>query len=332
MGEVRNSASEVDVETDLIIPDYINYSALGVEYRRGLESLPRDLREEVGMHLAASTYFLPSNPYLAFEHAKVAAKMASRNTIAREIFGISAYRIGDFHLALRELLTAHRISGGYDYIHIIADCERALGAPDRAVDLLNSKVMQHLDDDDRIEFVLVKAGALSDLGDYKGALLEISRELRHTGLSQSQRINLAYGRAYVYECAGMESEAKEAREKLGNYVREIEETLVYDVFVIDVEDEYDYEQQAKLNSEKKGRGTGKKGNFKNDRRDEKENATETRNSGKKIGDKKPYKRDGSARKFDKPRGKRDSSKTRVKKKYKTSASNAKRGKADKDGR
>ena len=55
--------------------------------------------------------------------------------VVREACGIAAYRTGRWAEALSELRAARRMTGRDDYLPIMADCERALGRPDRALAL-----------------------------------------------------------------------------------------------------------------------------------------------------------------------------------------------------
>lgn len=50
-----------------------------------------------------------------------------------------AYRQGDYKLALREFRTAYRMNGFLDYLPFIADCERGVGEPKKAVELALSR-------------------------------------------------------------------------------------------------------------------------------------------------------------------------------------------------
>ncbi|WP_422117311.1 hypothetical protein [Brachybacterium sp. UNK5269] len=98
----------------------------------------------------------------------------------REAYGIIAYRAGDFRTASRELRTALRITGRTDLLPMIADCERGLGRPERALDIAASDDASKLGVVAAIELMIVVAGAYADTGDIQTALrtLEIPA-LRH---------------------------------------------------------------------------------------------------------------------------------------------------------
>ncbi len=83
--------------------------------------------------------------------------------------GITAYRAGEYAEALRELRAAKRLTGSDDNLAMIADSERALGRPERALELVRD-VPAGLDAASRVELLIVEAGARQDLGDPQAAL------------------------------------------------------------------------------------------------------------------------------------------------------------------
>ncbi len=113
-------------------------------------------------------------------HARFAARIGGRVGGVREAYGIIAYRAGDFRTASRELRTALRITGRTDLLPMIADCERGLGRPERALDIAASDDASKLGVVAAIELMIVVAGAYADTGDIQTALrtLEIPA-LRH---------------------------------------------------------------------------------------------------------------------------------------------------------
>lgn len=87
----------------------------------------------------------------------------SRIDFARETLAFVAYRQGDYKLALREFRTAYRMNGFLDYLPFIADCERGVGEPKKAVELALSDEGKQLHGAPKVEMFLVYAGALGDL-------------------------------------------------------------------------------------------------------------------------------------------------------------------------
>lgn len=141
--------------------------------RHSLRTLPDGLAEIVGLHLAAAAAVLPENPELALAHAQAAVRRAGRVAVVREAAGIAAYAAGDFALARTELRAAARISGTAEYLPMLADCERGLGQPQKALTLAASPEVGRLDASGKVEMLIVAAGARRDLGQHEAAVLTL---------------------------------------------------------------------------------------------------------------------------------------------------------------
>ena len=102
------------------------------------------------------------DPELAFAHAEAASRRGGRVALVREAVGLTAYAAGKYSEALRELRTHRRISGIHDHIATIADCERALGRVDKALETLRSDEAKALKGQPRAEAAMVEAGILLD--------------------------------------------------------------------------------------------------------------------------------------------------------------------------
>ncbi|WP_306232368.1 hypothetical protein [Agrococcus beijingensis] len=116
---------------------------------------------------------IDEDPELAHQHALAAARRAGRIGVVRETLAITAYQLGDFSLALRELRTYRRITGRDDQLPLMADCERGLGRPEKALELARSVDASTLDTEVRVELAIVKSGARLDLGQPDAALEEL---------------------------------------------------------------------------------------------------------------------------------------------------------------
>lgn len=138
-----------------------------------LRTLPDGLAEIVALHLASAAVLLPDDPTLALAHAKAASRRAGRVAIVREAVGVAAYSAGDFATALTELKAAARISGSSEYLPMIADCERGLDRPERALALASSPEASTLDRAGKVEMLIVAAGARRDLGQAEAAVLTL---------------------------------------------------------------------------------------------------------------------------------------------------------------
>src|SRR5699024_1965029 len=119
------------------IPDSIDHTDLDREVRARLRSLSKDNAETVGKHLILAGELLESDPELAYEHAQAAVKRAGRIDVVREAAALTAYAVGKYAEALREFRTVRRLSGIDLHRAAEADCERGLGRPERALDVIS---------------------------------------------------------------------------------------------------------------------------------------------------------------------------------------------------
>lgn len=145
------------------MPKGLEWSMLSKDERERLRGLSKEHAENVGLHILAAYAQEENDPENALAHAKWAAKQASRIDIARETLAFIAYRQGDYKLAMREFRTAYRMNGFLDYLPFIADCERGVGNPKKAVELAMSDDAKYLRGEAKAEMFLVYAGALGDL-------------------------------------------------------------------------------------------------------------------------------------------------------------------------
>jgi len=134
--------------------------------------LPEELGLSVARLLVAASQALESgDPDLALAYANEAKRLAGRVSVVREAVGVAAYSAGDFATALAELRAVRRMTGDQDYVPVMADCERGLGRPRKALELLAEVADAKLSDASRIEARIVEAGARRDLGQPEAALL-----------------------------------------------------------------------------------------------------------------------------------------------------------------
>jgi len=117
----------------------------------------------------------------------------------REASGEAAYAAGRFKDALTEFKAARRMSNNPMYLPMMADCERGLGRPERAVALAKDPAVADLDDAGQIEMKIVESGARRDLGDPKAAMRVLEgRELRSRSReSWVPRLRYAYAEALL---------------------------------------------------------------------------------------------------------------------------------------
>lgn len=198
----------------------IDEDVTGYELERSvtdrLRTLSKTTATSVAKHLVMTHRLLDEDPELAYAHARAAAGHGSRVDVVREALGLAAYANGNYAEALRELRTARRLSGGPGAVAVMADCERGLGRPERALALADETNMRELDRAEVIELGIVVAGARIDLDQPDAALVHLSR-LRPGTPEERGRVESM--KADVLETLGRSAEAQEARgvaEKLLN--------------------------------------------------------------------------------------------------------------------
>jgi tetratricopeptide (TPR) repeat protein len=175
-----------------------------------LRTLPEDLANRVARHLVTADRRLAQDDVeTARAHALEAKRLAGRVACVREAAGVTAYLAGDYEDALGDLRAARRMRGSDEYLPMMADCERGLGRPDRALDLLRQVDQKSLDAAGRVEVALVVAGARSDLGQVDAALLVLrAPELRRLPAG-TPRARLEYAYADLLVRADRPDEARE---------------------------------------------------------------------------------------------------------------------------
>ncbi|MDH6247788.1 tetratricopeptide (TPR) repeat protein [Mycobacterium sp. OTB74] len=156
------------------LPDDVEARQLAPEVRRELTTLDKSTADYVAKHLVVAGDLLDEDPEAALEHARAARGRASRIAAVREAVGIAAYHCGDWAQALSELRAARRMGSKSPLLALIADCERGVGRPERAVELARTPEAEQLIGDDADELRIVVAGARCDLGQPEQALALLS--------------------------------------------------------------------------------------------------------------------------------------------------------------
>jgi hypothetical protein len=138
--------------------------------RQQMRGLPDKLAARVARHLVAAGQLIDEDPATAYRHTLAARARATRIAVVREACGEAAYAAGEFAEALSELRAAKRINGNNEYLPLMADCERALGRPDRALKLAKSPAVESLPPELQAEMTIVEAGARRDRGELDAAI------------------------------------------------------------------------------------------------------------------------------------------------------------------
>ncbi|GAA6123340.1 hypothetical protein BPY_14480 [Bifidobacterium psychraerophilum] len=233
------------------MPKGMDWTMLSKEEKERLRGLSKEHAENVGLHMLAAYAIEEDEPELALEHAKWIARQASRIDLARETLAFIAYRQGDYKLALREFRTAYRMNGYLDYLPFIADCERGLGNPRKAIDVASSEESKQLLGDSKAEMFLVYAGALGDLGLWDKAIETVHTLSLAKGLSGGYRMRAVQAEQNFLEQNGRSEEAlalEPLLEKLeAQYADEDDEESSQDVAV-----DYDLEKLSDREMEQIG--------------------------------------------------------------------------------
>ena len=200
--------------TRLGVPDDVDARMLDPEARRELRSLTRETADLVARHLVVTGRTLDDDPQEALAHARAARAMAGRIGVVREASGLAAYAAGEWSEALSELRAARRITGRPEHLAVMADCERALGRPERALAYADEPAVPGLPQDERVELVIVLAGARRDLGQLDAAVLTLQDPARRTTAARPWAARLWYAHADALLAAGRSEQAREWFEKV----------------------------------------------------------------------------------------------------------------------
>ena len=190
------------------IPEDVTGEELEKSVRAELLSLSAENAKVVARHMVCVNLYMDVDPELAHKHAVAAAHHAGRLAVVRETAGYAAYRAGHYEIALKELRAANRISGDVTMWPVMADCERGLGNPLKALNLAGSPEVKRLDKAEEIEMRIVASGARRDLGEMDAAVVTLQcKELRNE--SDEWAVRLRYAYADALEAAGRVEEATE---------------------------------------------------------------------------------------------------------------------------
>ncbi len=198
------------------IPLELTHVHLDKHIRGQLSTLSEENAATVAQHLVAAGAFLEEDPERAYRHAVAAQRRAGRMGVVREALGYAAYRTGRFEEALREFRTVRRLTGSEHTLPLMADCERGLGRPHRAVELLAGEAAGELEREAYLELLMVVAGARMDLGQPQAAALlldvpELHREVPNRYAGVRSRLMSVY--ADALERAGETGAAAQWRKR-----------------------------------------------------------------------------------------------------------------------
>ncbi len=191
--EAERSAEQAKYDGPPLDPE-ITGKELDRNVAQQLRGLPEKLAARVARHLVAAGMLLDEDPKTAYQHTLAARARAARIAVVREACGEAAYYAGEFAEALSELRAAKRMNGNTEYLPVMADCERALGRPEKALALARNPSVANLEDSLKAEMTIVEAGARRDLGELDAAL----RTLENAPLRSRSRADWVARLRYAY--------------------------------------------------------------------------------------------------------------------------------------
>ena len=189
------------------MPEGVSADQLDPQVRAELRTLPGDLADAVARRLVAAD--LAEDPEQAYQFALAARRLAARVGVVREACGIAAYRAGRWADALAELRTARRLTGRGSYLPMMADSERALGRPDRALAIINDPGVRDLDREVQIELRIVESGIRRDEGRPAAAVVALQVPELTDGRLRPWSARLFYAYADALLEAGRVEEARD---------------------------------------------------------------------------------------------------------------------------
>ncbi|RSZ63399.1 hypothetical protein EAH68_06900 [Corynebacterium hylobatis] len=195
--------------TEPDLPDDIEITDLDPMVLQDLKVLSKDNADAVARHMIMAATLMQDDPKLALRHARAAKDRAGRVAVARETNGIAAYHAGEWKEALSELRAARRMSGGPGLMAVMADCERGLGRPEKAVELGRSEEARLLDREGAVELGIVIAGARLDMSQPEAAVVTLQRLNPDQNATGAVNARLFYAYADALAAAGRTAEAVE---------------------------------------------------------------------------------------------------------------------------
>ena len=193
----------------LPIPEEVTGQEIDPSVKQELMSLPKTLAEDVARNLVMVARLLDEDPEQAYAYSRVALRLAARVAAVREAAGFASYASERYAEALAEFRATRRMTGTVDLWPVMADCERGLGRPERALEMAGAPEVHKLDKAGQVEMRLVAAGARQDMGQAEAAVVTLqSSELASNAVHPwTARLRYAYADALL--AVGRETEARE---------------------------------------------------------------------------------------------------------------------------
>ncbi|WP_268982218.1 tetratricopeptide repeat protein [Streptomyces sp. MBT53] len=191
------------------IPEDVTGEEIDKDVRQELLSLPKGLAEDVSKNLVMVARLIDEDPEGAYAYSKIALRLASRVAAVREAAGFAAYANQKYSEALAEFRAARRMTGSVDLWPVMADCERGLGRPEKALEMAGAPEVHKLDKAGQVEMRLVAAGARRDMDQLDAAIVTLQSPELASNTVQPWTARLRYAYADALLAAGREDEARE---------------------------------------------------------------------------------------------------------------------------
>jgi tetratricopeptide (TPR) repeat protein len=188
------------------------------------QSLPESVALEVGAavgpakavqlveRLAAAAAAYDRDRYLdALRMARSVVNQVPESGAARELYGLTCYRLGRWRAAIVNLKEAAELTGEQDQLPVLMDCYRALGRRGKVRQLWTELRKSAVSADVLVEGRIVLAGSMADTGDLDGAIAVLveggaARALRNPA---ERHLRQWYALGDLYERGGDIARARE---------------------------------------------------------------------------------------------------------------------------
>lgn len=140
---------------------------------------------------------------------KPLAKEAPGASVVRELYGLTLYRLGQYHDAVVELEALRQLTGATEQNPVLADSYRALSRHDEVERLWAELRTASPGAEFVTEGRIVMAGSLADRGRLQDAIRVLSDRWRMPKNPQEHHLRRAYALADLYERAGDLPRARE---------------------------------------------------------------------------------------------------------------------------
>ena len=135
--------------------------------------------------------------------------IALRAVPAREFLGLAYYHAGRWQEAQRELAAFRRLSGSDSQNPVLADAYRAMGKPEKAVELCDQMDPRTVEPAAFYEGAIVGAGALADMGRVDEGIERLKRLDLSPTMAEAHHIRAWYVLGDLLERRGRFTQAKE---------------------------------------------------------------------------------------------------------------------------